>query len=47
MGRGWRVVLYPVAQLPLLMEIDKGRFQGIPNHLHKGIYVELGVRKRK
>lgn len=44
--RGWKVVIYPGAQLPLLMEIATGRFQDIPNHLHQGIYVELKVRKK-
>lgn len=44
--KGWEVVVYPGAQLPLLMEIAKGRFKDIPNSLDKGIYVELKVRKR-
>jgi tRNA-dependent cyclodipeptide synthase len=43
---GWDVVLYPGAQLPLLMEIAKGEFDGVPNSLNKGIYVELKVRKK-
>ena len=44
--RGWNVVLYPGAQLPLLMEIAKGKFRDVPNSLNKGVYVELGVRKK-
>ncbi len=44
--QGWDVVLYPGAQLPLLMEIAKGEFEGVPNSLNKGIYVELKVRKK-
>lgn len=44
--QGWDVVLYPGAQLPLLMEIAKGEFQGVPNSLNKGVYVELKVRKK-
>lgn len=44
--QGWDVVLYPGAQLPLLMEIAKGEFEGIPNSLNKGIYVELKIRKK-
>ena len=45
-NRGWKVVVYPGAQLPLLMEIATGRFKDVPNHLHQGIYVELNVRKK-
>ncbi|MFT6962867.1 MAG: tRNA-dependent cyclodipeptide synthase [Flammeovirgaceae bacterium] len=44
--QGWDLVLYPGAQLPLLMEIAKGEFDGIPNSLNKGTYVELKVRKK-
>lgn len=44
--KGWEVVIYPGAQLPLLMEIAKGRFKDIPNSLDKGVYVELKVRKK-
>jgi tRNA-dependent cyclodipeptide synthase len=43
--RGWDVVLYPGAQLPLLMEIATGRFKDVPISLHKGVYVELQVKK--
>jgi tRNA-dependent cyclodipeptide synthase len=44
--RGWEVVLYPGAQLPMLMEIATGRFRDVPHSLHKGIYVELNVAKK-
>lgn len=44
--RGWNVVLYPGAQLPMLMEIAKGKFKDVPNSLNKGVYVELKVRKK-
>jgi len=44
--RGWKVVLYPGAQLPLLMEIASGKFRDVPNSLNKGIYVEMKIRKK-
>ncbi|MGB0523181.1 MAG: tRNA-dependent cyclodipeptide synthase [Flammeovirgaceae bacterium] len=44
--RGWNVVLYPGAQLPMLMEIAKGKFKDVPNSLNKGVYVELKIRKK-
>jgi len=44
--RGWNVVLYPGSQLPMLMEIAKGKFKDVPNSLNKGVYVELKVRKK-
>lgn len=44
--QGWNVVLYPGSQLPMLMEVAKGKFKDVPNSLNKGVYVELKVRKK-
>jgi hypothetical protein len=45
--QGWKVELYPGPELNVLVDIAKGKYQGIPEGLKDRINVELQITRNK
>ncbi len=44
--RGWTVEVYPGSEIPVLLDIAKGKFAHIPEFLKQRMNVELEIKKR-